>query len=285
MSIADKFEVIADAVYNKGVADATLPNVDDVKLPNDEITGLVVTDARYYNDIAKMLAQVIGDGKTCFPSEMSYRVELAGAKGWDAGCEWGREQGRQAQYDEFWDDIQNNGEKCSYGRAFGGNRWTDTTFNPKYPIYASNAQACFHSNTYITRIPVVVDISELTTDINYVNQMFYNCSRLVTIPLKVSQETLYASNTFQSCSALENLTIDGTIGTTGFDVHWSTKLSYDSLLSILNACKKENAAVTVTLPKRCIDRTTVTETYIANDTELNTALTNATAKGYTVSFA
>jgi hypothetical protein len=90
-------------------------------------------------------------------------------------------------------------------------------------------------------------------------------------------------NAFRACNNLQEITFEGTIGK-DFDIHWSTKLSAVSLLSILTACNKEGAGVTITLPAKCIDGKTVTETYIANDTELSTALANARTNGYTVAF-
>ena len=45
--------------------------------------------------------------------------------------------GKQAQYDEFWDDFQQNGEQRKYMRAFQGSCWTDKTFNPKYDIIST----------------------------------------------------------------------------------------------------------------------------------------------------
>ena len=40
---------------------------------------------------------------------------------------------------------------------------------------------------------------------------------------------------FINCTALEDLVIEGVIGNNGFSVQWSTKLSHDSLMSIMNA--------------------------------------------------
>ena len=92
---------------------------------------------------------------------------------------------------------------------------------------------------------------------------------------------------FTSCSKLADFTItSGAIGKNGFDIHWSTKLSKASILSILNACNKANAGVTITLPKNCINGATNTLETIQADTELNTAYINATqVNNYTITFA
>lgn len=145
--------------------------------------------------------------------------------------------GKKAQYDEFWDDYQKNGAKTNYTRAFEGALWTDKTFNPKYDIIASAFQACFHSNANITRIPVLVDISEASI----VSQGFYGCSSLEELSLKISKNTPFAGSEFQACTELTNLNIEGELGVNKFDVHWSTKLTHDSLMLIVNALKDYSA--------------------------------------------
>jgi hypothetical protein len=109
---------------------------------------------------------------------------------------------------------------------------------------------------------------------------------LVTIEKIIIEEDIIIQNWFVNDYALENITIEGTIGQNGFDIHWSTKLSKSSILSILNACNKANAGVTVTLPKKCVDGNQDTLTVITTDTELNTAYINATqVNNYTITFA
>lgn len=44
------------------------------------------------------------------------------------------EAGKEAEYDAFWDDFQENGNKTNYFHAFGGNGWTAKTLVPKYVI-------------------------------------------------------------------------------------------------------------------------------------------------------
>jgi hypothetical protein len=46
-----------------------------------------------------------------------------------------------------------------------------------------------------------------------------------------------SGNNFGSCTELQNLTIVGTIGQNGLDLHWSEKLTHDSLMSVINCLK------------------------------------------------
>jgi len=46
----------------------------------------------------------------------------------------GFEAGKQAEYDRFWDNYQQNGERTNYFGAFSGSAWSKETFKPKYTI-------------------------------------------------------------------------------------------------------------------------------------------------------
>ena len=185
--------------------------------------------------------------------------------------------GKKAQYDEFWDNFQPGKgiEPDAYFGSFRSARWTDFTFNPKYRLYASTFMGAMHSNTNVTRVPVEIDWTALT-EASDTQQAFYACSSLVHIPkLKVAETTMYNANTFQACSALEELIIEGTIGQQNFDVHWSTKLTRDSLLSIISALadyKDGTSGTTYTV--------TLGPTNLAKLTEAEKAI--ATQKGWTL---
>ena len=72
--------------------------------------------------------------------------------------------------------------------------------------------------------------------------MFYECANLHTIEgLDLSQLTSY-SNTFSYCSALENLTLEGKINYTGLNLLSCSKLTHDSLMSVINALADKSSA-------------------------------------------
>ena len=64
----------------------------------------------------------------------------------DAAYQQGVEDGKQAEYDRFWDAYQQNGKLNNYSMAFAGNGWTDENFNPKYDLIVTNANSMFHSS-------------------------------------------------------------------------------------------------------------------------------------------
>lgn len=198
----------------------------------------------------------------------------------DGSYDEGFTDGKQAEYDAFWDAYQQNGTRTDYQGAFGGTGWTNDTFKPKYNMAASRADYMFRlsaisgdlveildnlgitldfskttnfvetfSNCYnITRVGVI-DISKAT----YVGNMFTQCSNLKTIDkLIVSEST--ALGTFPGATvALENLTIEGTIGKSGMNLAYATKLNKESIESIINALSTTTSGLSVTLSKTAVN--------------------------------
>lgn len=170
--------------------------------------------------------------------------------------------GKRAQYDEFWDNYQDNGNRTQYNYAFAGYGWTDETFAPKYDMKMEKAERVF-ANAKITSVKallekyrVTIDFSECTglanmfagstitemgvidtTSASSLNNVFYMGTKITTIDkliLKSDGSQTLNNTTFQSMNALQNIIFEGVIGKNGFNVQWSTNLSHDSLISTLN---------------------------------------------------
>ena len=58
----------------------------------------------------------------------------------------GFEDGKAAEWNDFWDNYQDKGGKTEYSYSFAGYGWTDETFNPKYDIKAYRGSHIFSSN-------------------------------------------------------------------------------------------------------------------------------------------
>ena len=84
------------------------------------------------------------------------------------------------------------------------------------------------------------------------NAFAYSSAESVT--LHVSEKTSFYSSTFENMTELKNLIITGTIAQNGFDVHWSTMLSKDSIVSIINALSDTTTGLTITLYGHAVDR-------------------------------
>ena len=140
-------------------------------------------------------------------------------------------------YDNFWDSYQNGGKRTDYLYAFAGAGWNNSTYNPKHsPLDMSgNGQMAF-TYSLITDTKVPIDITKASANIS---GMFNNAKKLVTInKIMVSESTASMNSFFTNCSALENITIEGVIGK-NINVQWCTKLTHDSLMSIINALQNK----------------------------------------------
>lgn len=226
------------------------------------------------------------------------------------------EKGASDEYDRFWDACQDNGNRSDYSHGFAGRSWNNVTFRPKYGGVVKSAAYMFINNTSLTYMDLTqpmgnasepFDFTECETfyywiadsnvtrvpklDLSKVTRgayaLFNSAKKLETVtelafpdtPLSYSgSPTSYA---FNYCAALKNITVTGTICNTGFDLHWSTLLTAESLLSILTALSKDSAVATglsITLPTAAREKinasTACTEQYNA-----------ALSAGWTIAFA
>lgn len=181
-------------------------------------------------------------------------------QGYNDGLTVGYENGEKAQYDAFWDVYQENGNKTNYERAFCA--FTEETFKPKYDIKPTLAHGIFwgckmdidladkfeklgrtFDTSKITSAPYMFASSKFTR-IGVINtssmtgcpQMFQTCRKLITIDKLILKEDGSQSftYTFSENNNLENIVIEGKIGQ-DVSFTWSTKLTHDSLMSIIIA--------------------------------------------------
>lgn len=204
--------------------------------------------------------------------------------------------GAQSEYDMFWNNYQNYGNRTVYANAFSDGyntnndvcKWSDMmvdyNFIPKYPLYVSNGDRMFYTwnkkidlveflntnnipydfsnmtdntmfmfaSSYFTRLPVIYSIKQLVST-------FLNCTYLETID---GYGTDYVNSggqqflsVFLGCSALKNLTILGEIKGNDLNLQWSSYLTHDSLLSIINALADKSADTSGTVWKVIIGGT------------------------------
>lgn len=178
------------------------------------------------------------------------------------------EAGKQAEYDAFWDTVQNYGNRTTYAYIF--TNWNCEYIRPKYKVVPTGGglNQIFSWNGKLKKVEAeYFDFSQNPTPTaassgNYYT--FYNCVELEEIEdiglsayfysstfgnnyalhtiarLPFREDTIMDTNVFRNCQSLENLTIDGVIPT-NFDIRYSTKLTHDSLMSIINALKDYSA--------------------------------------------
>lgn len=170
------------------------------------------------------------------------------------------EAGRKAEYDAFWKPVISVNYKVSSPiYRFAGKMWTDGTFRPPQKMTLSeNCNGAFFANqsTDITPYVEFERISSINEAFRYSNikripaldvsgitlQNTFASSKVETIELLVvSETTKFLSTSFDQAEHLTHLPIEGTIGQKGFNVQWSTKLSKDSILSIINALQDKTS--------------------------------------------
>lgn len=224
--------------------------------------------------------------------------------GYTVGYNDGIDQGKASEYDRFWNAYHAPGDDYNAFR-FAGHGWTDVTFTPKQNIvptgdsmqmfYACkivNLTEClerqgvsldfsqctkrvdqmFAYSTYIEDIPML-DFRNAKRDPDnsgLFNSMFSGCKNLRTIRGIYIREdgTSGYNSAFNNCSSLENITFYGVIGKNGLDLHWSTKLTRDSLMSIIYALQDKTSAGgtwAVTLGTDNLEKLTDEEKAIATD--------------------
>lgn len=190
------------------------------------------------------------------------------------------EAGKKAEYDAFWDRVQDYGNRTNYDYAFAGIGWIEEIFKPKHDIVPLTANGMFQTNRMlngdmdelIKKQGIIFDTSKCTSFTNFANSAvgitkfppldftsvttemgntntFSYCSNLVEFEITINATTPFSNGTFNRCVALQKLIINGTIGQKNFNVQWSPLLSADSLKSIINALSTTTTGLTITLPK------------------------------------
>lgn len=129
--------------------------------------------------------------------------------GFASGQSIGRMEGKEAERTAFWERFQLGGKRVYYNYCFSNDSWNDDIYHPLYPIVSKNANAIFQQAS-ITDTQVPVDLSGCGTSTAYTT--FDACTKLKTIYKLIVPVGLQYNNVFRNCTALENITIEGTIG-------------------------------------------------------------------------
>lgn len=261
-----------------------------------------------FKAIADKIREKTGETDLIKPSDFASKIDAVYNSGYDKGASEGGSyddgfaNGKEAQKRERWDNhIESLKTGWSYG--FAGRGINDETFTPYTDIKMHagfNIQGLF---TYsgITNLKGILERYGTTLDlklgansanlfasskVTHIPRLLLNsatgfatafsgCTDLVSIDEIYAPKVTSWSNTFQNCTNLEELRITSEIKLNGFDVHWSEKLSKDSLLSILNALE-DKSDYTGSTKWVC----TLGETNLAKLTDAEKAI--ATEKGWTL---
>lgn len=110
---------------------------------------------------------------------------------------------------------------------------------------ASSANTSGHYNTFYN-CAALEEVEDIGLPAGGYYYTFFACRNLHTLEVfRVTADTKF-TNPFGVCVALQNITIDGTIGQSGLNFSWSP-LTHDSLMSIINALGVTDSALSITL--------------------------------------
>lgn len=209
--------------------------------------------------------------------------------------------GMQTEYDRFWKNYQNFGCRTNYNYAFAGVGFNFTNFYPKYDIkpvgytphmfyYWERAEHYGSLTQRLEECGVVLDTSGITnmssmfaysnfTEIPIIDctglstssastHVFANCySRVNKIEKIIVKEGVAFTNWFLN-SNFEEVIFEGVISTDSLNLQWSTRLTHESLMSVIN-CLKDNSGTatwnTITLGSDNIAKLTAEELEIMDN--------------------
>ena len=205
----------------------------------------------------------------------------------DIKVDYHKSYGMQTEYDRFWDNIQDNGNRVQYQYAFycgtgaKTSMWNDETFKPKYDIKPTRSSSVFYGAGFtdfkaiLDKQGVVFDTSNSThmdnmfgeayrithiPEISAVNATnlgacFGYCEALVTIDKLIisAVQTTTFTNTFRRCISLRDILFEGLIQSS-IDFQYSP-LSVESMKSIIGCLAdystQNTGTYTVTFKEDC----------------------------------
>lgn len=186
----------------------------------------------------------------------------------------GKADGVQSEYDRFWDNYQNNGKLIDGRYAFNGSQWNNKTFNPKHTIYINyaiqtfencgctdcdlrkwrfNWDSCYNFQSAFKNFKGLVAVGEINcSGASNLDQMFYGCNLLKEIDeLRVVASCTFGNNAFYNCTALTDISFDGTIGK---NIRFAdSPLNKTSIISIFEHLSSTITGQTLTLKKTAVN--------------------------------
>lgn len=207
-------------------------------------------------------------------------------KVYEAGFNAGQNSGGQGSFDEgLWDTLQTNGV---YNNAFAGVTWNKERFKPKYKIVPNatlnSAREMFNYFNYDGEIDtnakeITYDMIDLSncTQASQVSDMFNNATmnyieidlspvsdlrnificnnggKIYNIRAKINATKF--TNILNNCTQLKTFILEegSVIGGNGFNAQWSTKLSKESIESIIAALSDSTTGLSITLSKTAVN--------------------------------
>ncbi len=285
--MADGVETACDTSYSDGLEDGRVNGKQAEAAARD------AREAQYLANInTKVTAYGVSEAETL--SDVPQTIEVVYNKGGQAGYENGLDdgylrghaagvtEGKQSEYDRFWDTFQDYGNRIDYMWAF--RHWNTDYIRPKYKVQniTQSSDSFFQHSTVkkieaeyfdftginqLTLLPPqgaayamfnacrqLEEIEDLNIPAGAYYGTWYNCVSLRKIAVIRCTAGKAFTIAFNNCTALEDVTFTGTMSMNGLDLQWSTKLSKASIENIIGVLSASVSGCTVTLSKTAVDK-------------------------------
>ena len=175
------------------------------------------------------------------------------------------EAGKKAEYYAFWENALSGSYNLQGISLFSGAGWNDKTFNPPKKITVrDNCNNVFYASI-CTDIRNKVEFTGVTSIANgFLYSSVRNigivdlslCSsalssfasgKIESIDKIIVSETTGFSSSFNNASNLTEMIFEGVLGKDGLNLKWSTKLSKESIISIINALSTTTSVLSITV--------------------------------------
>jgi len=169
--------------------------------------------------------------------------------------------GAKAEYDRFWDALQHSNEEyIHYGYMFAcRDIWTQENIEKvKHKnLKANYVSVVFSNNTSITDLSMFRFEPELDQWGKKYKKIYSNtfgsCTNLEKC-MEIDFDTIGSCpNMFNNCTSLVELPVIGTLTVSGLNLQYSTKLSHDSIVGIVNALSSTASGQSVTFSKTAVN--------------------------------
>jgi hypothetical protein len=241
---------------------------------NDEVYNFIVEHATPYTyTVSEKLEIIAKNEKAVYQSGYDKALELG-------GYSEGFEDGKQDEYDAFWDAFQNYGKRTDYQRGFFGQGWNDITFKPKRGIEPKGNCTSIFDSSNITDLKGILDERGLALDTSKATILQYmitssKITRIGTIDTTgcASIQNLFSyesslvyvekiilkddgtqttnDGAFNQLESLEHIEFEGIIGGS-LNFKASTGLTEPSIRSIITHLSDAASGKTLTLSKAAV---------------------------------
>lgn len=204
--------------------------------------------------IAEKLTTIAENQQRVYDAGFAQGQEQGGGGDTEAAYNEGFSDGKQAEYDAFWNAFQKDpnyldGNRGHYSYAFAYGGWTDTNYNPKYPIEYSSANGISNMFTWNTKI----------TDTKVPIKAYGNCgnafanSNIKRIPKLIFNGATNVSSMFNGCTKLEELYCEGELTINGLNLSACTKLNKASIESVIGVLSDTTSGLSITLSETAVN--------------------------------